>query len=245
MSEIKDLLDKLAKKYETKEFIKDDPIQFPHRYKNREDIEIAGFLASLFAYGRRELFIEKLNKLFSIMGKSPYSYILCGKFNLEGLNYRFFKTTDIENFLKVLHTLYKNDGGLMGLFERGYRSGNMMQYVCDYFYSHADESAGDGFYFGIPNPAKGGAMKRMWMFLRWMVRKSEVDLGIWRFMQAAELKIPMDTHVAKISRELGLLKRNANDSKSVDELSKILSEFSPNDPIKYDFALFGYGVNQE
>lgn len=245
MSDIKELLDNLAEKYETADFIKDDPIQFPHRYQRKEDIEIAGFLASLFAYGRREIFIEKLNKLFSLMGKSPYEYVLNGKFDLKELNYRFFKTEDIAGFLYVLHNLYKNDGGLSGLFQKAYKSGNLMQYVCDYFYSHAPETAGAGFYFGIPNPSKGGAMKRMWMFLRWMVRKSSVDLGIWDFIPMSELKIPVDTHVARISRELGLLKRNANDNKAVDELSAILAQFSPADPVKYDFALFGYGVNNK
>lgn len=245
MPDIKELLDDLAQKYETEDFIKDDPIQFPHKYKRREDIEIAAFLASLFAYGKREVFIEKLNTLFSCMGNSPYEYILKGDFDLKGLNYRFFKTADIDAFLKVLHILYTNDGGLSALFEKGYKSGSLMQYVCDYFYSHAPKTAGGGFYFGIPNPANGGAMKRMWMFLRWMVRKPPVDLGIWNFIPASELKIPVDTHVARISRELGLLKRNSNDNRAVEELSEVLSEFSPNDPVKYDFALFGYGVNNK
>lgn len=245
MHNIKELLDNLAEKYETKDFIQDDPIQFPHRYKKQEDIEIAGFLASLFAYGRREVFIEKLNTLFSFMGKSPYEYILKGNFDLKGLNYRFFKTKDIENFLTVLHKLYKSDGGLSELFRKAYRAENLMQYVCDYFYSRAPENAGAGFYFGIPNPKNSGAMKRMWMFLRWMVRKPPVDLGIWDFIPLSDLKIPMDTHVARISKELGLIKRNANDAKAVEELSSVLSEYQPDDPIKYDFALFGYGVNNK
>ena len=245
MGDIKQLLDSLVQKYETKDFIKDDPIQFPHRYTNREDIEISAFLASLFAFGQRSVFISKLNTLFSHMGKSPHEYILKGDFNLNGLNYRFFKPEDIEGFLTVLHQLYLKDGGLSDLFKKAYKSGNLMQYVCDYFYSHAPKTAGTGFYFGIPNPAKGGAMKRMWMFLRWMVRKSPVDFGIWNFIPINELKIPLDTHVARISRELGLIKRNANDAKTVNELSVVLSEFCPDDPVKYDFALFGYGINNK
>lgn len=245
MPHIKELLDKLAKKYETSDFIKDDPVKFPHRYKRKEDIEIAGFLASLFAFGQRTVFIGKLEKLFSYMGKSPYEYILKRKFDLKGLNYRFFKTEDIESFLFVLHGLYLNDGGLSVLFDKAYKSGNLMQYICDYFYTNAPDSAGAGFYFGIPNPKNGGAMKRMWMFLRWMVRKSPVDLGIWDFIPISELKIPLDTHVARISRELGLIKRNTNDIKTVNELSAVLKEFSPDDPVKYDFALFGYGINNK
>ena len=117
--------------------------------------------------------------------------------------------------------------------------------LCDYFYANAGKDAGDGFYFAIPNPAKGGAMKRMWMFLRWMIRKSSVDLGVWKFMTPAQLKIPMDVHVARMSRELGLLKRNSNDKKAVDELTNYLRTLDPEDPVKYDFALFGYGVNNK
>lgn len=238
------LMDELAARYETQDFIKDDPVQFPHRYDKAEDIEIAGFIASIFAYGNRKAFIGKLNQLFALMGESPYQYVVAGAFELNGLNYRFMKEDDIVAILEVLHKLYREDGGLAGLFSRAARTDDLMQYVCDYFYKNAGKKAGDGFYFAIPNPAKGGAMKRMWMYLRWMVRKSVVDLGVWKFMTPAELKIPMDVHVARISRELGILKRNSNDKKAVEELTAFLRTLDPADPIKYDFALFGYGVNR-
>lgn len=241
--DIKILMDELVSRYETKDFIKDDPVQFPHRYNRAEDIEIAGFIASLFAYGNRKAFIGKLNKLFEMMGESPYEYIVAGIFDIDGFNYRFMKEDDIVAILDVLHELYTKDGGLAGLFQRASQTDDLMQYVCDYFYSHAGKKAGDGFYFAIPNPLKGGAMKRMWMYLRWMVRKSAVDLGVWKFIAPADLKIPMDVHVARISRQLGILKRNANDRKAVAELTEYLKTLDSNDPVKYDFALFGYGVN--
>lgn len=240
---IKNLMDEYVIRYETEDFIKDDPVQFPHRYSRAQDIEIAGFIASLFAYGNRKAFIGKLNQLFALMGESPYQYIIGGKFELNGFNYRFMKEDDITAILEVLHKLYVEDGGLAGLFSRAVQSEDLMQYVCDYFYKNAGKKAGDGFYFAIPNPSKGGAMKRMWMFLRWMVRKSVVDLGVWKFMTPAQLCIPMDVHVARISRELGILTRNANDKKAVEQLTGYLRTLDPEDPVKYDFALFGYGVN--
>ena len=116
--------------------------------------------------------------------------------------------------------------------------------MTDYFYSKADKNLGQGFYFMIPNPRKGGAMKRMCMYLRWLVRKGPVDFGVWNFMKPSELYIPLDVHVGRISREMGLLSRKANDFKSVIEITNNLKQFDPIDPIKYDFAMFGYGVNQ-
>ena len=119
----------------------------------------------------------------------------------------------------------------------------MLQVVSDYFYSNCDDSVGDGFYFMMANPQKGGAMKRMNMYLRWMVRSSPVDFGIWHFISSSELLIPLDTHVAKISRMMGLLSRNDNGRKSVEELTEKLKEFDKNDPVKYDFAIYGKGIS--
>ena len=244
-TDLKTYLDELVVQYEIAEFIKNDPCQFPHRYTKREDIEIAGFIASIFAFGSRKVFIKKLEELFVLMGESPYDYIIKGDFNLPKFIYRFLKEEDIVGIFSVLHKLYSLDKGLKGLFVQAVQSEDLMQFVCDYFYKNAPKNIGKGFYFAIPNPKSGGAMKRMWMFLRWMVRKSVVDLGIWQdVMTPAQLKIPLDTHVARISRELGLLTRNSNDKKAVDEITQNLLEFDHKDPVKYDFALFGYGVNE-
>ena len=121
----------------------------------------------------------------------------------------------------------------------------MFQGVVDYFYSKVDKTATNGFYHMLPNPSKKSALKRLNMLLRWFIRNGEVDLGIWTFMDKSELLIPLDTHVAKISRKLGLLKRNDNGYESVIELTNNLKLFNPTDPIKYDFALFGYGINNK
>ena len=288
----KNELDNLVQKYETTDFIKDDPIQFPHRFKNKEDIELAGFIASLFAYGNRKMFIAKLNDLFTRADNDIANYIKNGEFeNLKGLEYRFSKDYDIIPIFEILHALYKESRGLEELFEYGWNvscSGEIsphpspawlstlnesadsarqnpsalcrqsappikggdtaldyltfFQTVVDYFYSRAPKTVGQGFFHMLPNPANGGAMKRMNMFLRWMIRKSPVDLGIWNFMQPKDLLIPLDVHVARVSRNMGLLNRKSNDFKAVIELTNKLKEFSPNDPIKYDFAMFAFGV---
>ena len=285
-------LEELTEKYETVDFIKDDPIQFAHRFINSQDVEIAAFLASLFAYGNRKVFIKKLNELFKIMENKPLEFVLDFEPNsLRGFNYRFAKDFDIIEVFNILHQLYcstphpnphpshsllrsyadrvtrlvprrfplsrregvarklnnKGDSGLSALFEHGWGLDNsiltMLQTVTDYFYSNVQNKVGMGFYHLIPNPKNGGAVKRMNMFLRWMVRKGPVDLGLWDFLPTGELLIPIDVHVARISREMGLLKRNSNDFKAVLELTGNLKQFDPNDPVKFDFAMFGLGVN--
>lgn len=239
----KEELDKLAEKYETKDFIKDDPIQFAHRACTKHDIELYGFISSLFAYGNRKLFIKKLNEIFAKANNDLENYILNGDFsNLKGVEYRFSKENDIIPIFEILSKLYNESGGLEELFEYGFNSGNSLQTVVDYFYSNAPKTVGQGFYHMIPNPQNGGAMKRMNMFLRWMVRKSEVDLGVWNFMKPKDLLIPLDVHVGRISRLMGLLDRKSNDYKAVIELTNKLKEFCPDDPVKYDFAMFAFGV---
>jgi len=245
----KNQLDQLVKKYETKEFFLDDPIGIPNKFNNKKDIEIMGFIASLVAYGRREIFIKKLDQLLGIAKNEPYNFIANFDPKILGdFNYRFGKPEDFSQIFEILKNLYKNDGGLEELFKYGYKNqinNNMFIPVTDYFYSRAKNPEALGFKFMIPDARKGSAMKRMCMYLRWMVRKGEVDFGIWDFMPASDLLIPLDTHVARISREMGLLKRNANDFKSVVELTENLKQFDPKDPVKYDFAIFGYGVNNK
>ena len=240
-------LDKLTAKYETVDFIKDDPVQFIHKYKTKKDKEIAGFIASLLAYGSRKRFIKKLEELFiDIAQNEPLNFIQNFEAGIIGnFNYRFGKPKDFVSIFKIMKILYNSTDGLEELFAYGYKSGNLFENVVDYFYSRANSDVGQGFYHMIPNPRNGGAMKRMCMFLRWMVRKSSVDIGIWNFMKPSELYIPLDVHVARVSREMGLLKRNSNDFKSVIELTNKLKEFCPEDPVKYDFAIFGYGVNNK
>lgn len=244
----KQKLDELVKKYETPDFIKDDPVQFLYKFKSKEDMELAGFISSLFAYGNRKMFISKLDDLFFRSGYDISNYIKNGDFkNLKGLEYRFSKDYDIIPIFNILNNLYSQSKGLEELFSysftpRGEDYDHFLQKVVDYFYARAPKDAGHGFYHMIPNPKNGGAMKRMNMFLRWMVRKSSVDVGIWKFMKPKDLYIPLDVHVARLSRQMGLLSRKSNDYRAVVELMTNLRKFCPEDPVKYDFAMFAFGV---
>jgi len=239
-------LDKLVGLYETEDFIKDDPIRFPKQFTGKKDIEIAGLMASLVAYGRRDVFTKKLDELFKIAENEPYNFIINFEDGILGdFNYRFGKSEDFAQIFSVMKDLYKNDGGLEELFKYGYENAeNIFIPVCDYFYSRVKKET-QGFRFMVPNPRNGGAMKRMCMYLRWTVRKGPVDFGVWDFMPTSDLLIPLDVHVARISREMGLLKRTSNDFKAVLELTNNLKKFDSNDPVKYDFAMFGYGVNEK
>lgn len=245
----KEEIDKLVQTYETKEFFYDDPVGIPNRFSDKKDKEIAGFIASLVAYGRREVFLKKLAILFEIAQNEPLNFILNFEPKILGdFNYRFGKPDDFAQIFNILRDLYEKEGGLEELFKYGYENQineNMFIPVTDYFYSKARDNSAQGFRFMLPDARKGSAMKRMCMYLRWMVRKGPVDFGLWNFMPASDLYIPLDTHVARISREMGLLTRNANDFKSVVELTENLKKFDANDPAKYDFALFGYGVNEQ
>ena len=243
-------LDEYVERYETKDFIVNDPIQFPHRYDDVRNIEIAAFLASIFAFGRREVFIKKLEILFDLMQNKPLDYVRSfdkKNNNLAGFGYRFAKDNDLINIFNVLSILYNENETLESLFSYSYSQTEsikgMLQGAVDYFYSRAEEKASDGFYYLLPDPKKNSAVKRLNMFLRWLVRDGAVDLGVWKFIDKSELLIPLDTHVARLSREFGLLSRNNNDFKSVIEITNGLKKFDPKDPIKYDFALFGFGVN--
>lgn len=242
-------LDKLVEKYENKTFIESDPIQIPHRYKDKEDIEIVAFISALFAYGSRKVFIPKLDELFSKMGEKPLEYIKNGEFsNLINFNYRFAKENDVIEILKILSKLYNSNETIQTLFRYGYEQKSdikgMLQVATDYFYLNSTDNVGEGFYFMLANPKNNGAMKRLNMFLRWLVRKPPVDFGLWDFIPTSELLIPLDTHVAKISREMNLLTRKSNDFKAVLELTDKLKQFDANDPTKYDFAIYAKGINE-
>ena len=184
--------------------------------------------------------------MFRLAQNEPYNFICNFEQKILGdFNYRFGKPNDFSIIFNILKKLYSNGNSLEELFKYGWENNkNMFVPVSDYFYSNAKEIT-QGFSFMIPDANKGSAMKRMCMYLRWMVRKSCVDLGIWDFMPTSDLLIPLDTHVARISRELGLLTRKQNDFKAVQELTNNLKQHCPKDPVKYDFALFGYGITHK
>lgn len=250
---LKQKLDDYVKQYETEDFIKNDPIQFCHRFESAEDKELAGFISSMFAFGNRRMFIKKLNELFYLCENEPVNFIKNFDYKiLNGFNYRFAKERDVAIVLESLKRLYNNGLVVKNIFEKGYENCDYQQmlcYVTKYFYDEFEkfskkyECDTKGACYLLPNAFKGGAMKRVNMFLRWVVRDGSVDLGLWNFIPKSDLLIPLDVHVARVSRKLGLLKRNSNDMKAVIELTENLKIFDKDDPVKYDFALFGYGVN--
>lgn len=249
MSIMKEYLDYLRKKYETVDFIKDDPVQFLHSFKNdAKNLEIWGFIVSLFAFGKREAFIQKLNVLFEIMNHNPYEFILNFEKNeskLNGFIYRFYKDSDIKALFFLLSEKLKKGMTLGDIFyeKRNNSTLKLLQGVYSEFEKSKYFTNSGGFSFMLSNPNKKGANKRLNMFLRWMARKGPVDLDLWHFIEPKNLIIPLDIHVGNISRKLNLLKRKQNDIKAALELTEKLKEFDPNDPVSYDFALFGAGVN--
>jgi uncharacterized protein (TIGR02757 family) len=251
----KSLAQKLDLWYEkicVKDFIKDDPVQFPRRFSKKEDIEIAAFLTATIAWGRRDLILRSSERMFTIMGKSPFSYITSREYkNLKNKNiHRTFFESDFKYFCKGFEHCYAKYGNLeklfsetentwegIALFREEMAKGNKGQYSKHISNpGSADEEAGR-------NESNGSACKRLNLALRWLVRKGPVDLGLWKSIRPAALFIPLDVHVARTARKLGLLERKSNDKKAVIELTEKLKVFCADDPVKYDFALFGMGVD--
>jgi uncharacterized protein (TIGR02757 family) len=245
-SELKEFLDEKVALYNNPNFITSDPVQIPHLYTLKEDIEIAGFLAATIAWGNRKMIINNAHKMMQLMGNSPYDFVMShSETQLEGLIqfvHRTFNGTDFVGFAKGLQHIYQNHNGLEAVFSTPAPS---LQHAIANFKTlffeipHASRTEKH-----ISDPLNGSAAKRINMYLRWMVRKDTngVDLGIWKNIEAAQLSCPLDVHSGNVARKLGLLYRTQNDAKAVLELDTQLRLLDANDPVKYDFALFGLGV---
>ncbi len=251
MDVIKSQLDKFVNKYNEKWFILDDPISIPHKFKKKEDIEIAGFLTSIIAWGQRKAILSKANLLMEIMDNSPYEYITQGNSsNFEELStfvYRTFNGFDAQYFVSALREVYLTHGGLEKLFTDGYKIDNTiyssLAHFRSVFMSYEPLQRTEKH---LANVLKGSAAKRINMFLRWMVRDDGiVDFGLWKEIPKSALMIPLDVHVGRVARSMGLLERKQNDWKAVEELTQKLRKLDANDPVRYDYALFGLGVYNE
>jgi uncharacterized protein (TIGR02757 family) len=250
-SELKDFLDEKVHLYNHPNFIESDPIQIPHLYSLKEDIEIAGFLSATIAWGNRKMIITNAKKMMELMGNSPYDFVMNHQeHHLEGLEnfvHRTFNSTDFQFFMRSLQHIYKNHQGLEAVFSTNRSAADLQPTI----------SAFKKVFFEIPHlsrtekhisdPMNNSAAKRINMFLRWMVRQDTngVDLGIWKSISPAQLSCPLDVHSGNVARKLGLLSRKQNDGKALAELDGNLRKFDPKDPVKYDFALFGLGVFEE
>jgi len=225
----------------TPDFIPLDPVQFPRRFKKREDVEIAAFLSATIAWGRRDMILRSAEKMFALMGHSPYNFIMSGDYKkLKKRNiHRTFFEDDLKYFCKGLEHCYTKYGNLEKLFAP---APNVWEGFALFRGEMADANSGR-YSKHISNPGEegkgGSACKRLNLALRWLVRGGQVDLGLWKSIKPSALFIPLDVHVARTARKLGLLQRKSNDKKAVIELTERLREFDPNDPVKYDFALFG------
>ncbi len=246
-SELKDFLDEKVKLYNHLNFIESDPIQIPHRFSVKEDIEIAGFLSATIAWGNRKMIINNASKMMDLMGNSPFDFVMSHSTEqLERFDYfvhRTFNATDFKTFVVGLKHIYTNHQGLETAFinvENNSVQKNISAFKKLFFEIEHEFRTQKH----ISDPLNNSAAKRINMFLRWMVRKDNagVDFGIWKNVSPAYLSCPLDVHSGNVARKLGLLTRKQNDARAVLELDSNLRILDPNDPTKYDFALFGLGV---
>ncbi|WP_410492568.1 TIGR02757 family protein [Chryseobacterium sp. c4a] len=249
--ELRSFLDEKADQYNTPDFIENDPIQIPHRFSLKQDIEIAGFLAATISWGNRKSIINSANKMLDIMGNSPYDFVLnYSEKNLKDIQdksiHRTFNGEDFSYFIKQFNRIYKENESLEDLFKVKDPEVNF-QHAIERFRSGFLEIEKHRSHKHISSPYKNSSAKRIIMFLRWMVRKDKrgVDFGIWKDIDQKYLSIPLDVHTGNISRKLGLVERTQNDWKTVEELDLAIRQFDEKDPAKYDFALFGLGVTKE
>lgn len=247
-SELKDFLDEKVILYNNPNFIESDPIQIPHQFSLKEDIEIAGFLAATIAWGNRKMIINNSKKMMDLMGNSPYDFVMNHQdYQLEKLEnfvHRTFNGGDFTTFIKGLQHIYKNHNGLEVVFARNQKENSMQQSISKFKKIFFEIEHQNRTQKHISDPMNNSAAKRINMFLRWMIRNDNkgVDFGIWKTIPTSALSCPLDVHSGNVARKLKLLTRNQNDAKALLELDTKLRLLDKNDPVKYDFALFGLGV---
>ncbi len=250
-SELKFFLDEKVTQYNTLDFIESDPVQIPHLFSEKEDIEIAGFLSATIAWGNRKMIIKNAHKMMDLMGNSPYDFVMSHTEHdlerLESFVHRTFNGQDFSNFIKGLQHIYKNHNGLEAVFTQHQETHSMQKSISEFkkvFFDTSNSELKNRTQKHISDPMKGSAAKRINMYLRWMCRQDNkgVDLGIWKSISPSLLSCPLDVHSGNVARKLGLLTRKQNDGKALAELDLNLRKLDPNDPVKYDFALFGLGV---
>ncbi|MCM1151596.1 MAG: TIGR02757 family protein [Alistipes sp.] len=247
---LRELLERLYDRYDRPEFIGDDPISVPHRYSDRADREIAGFLAATIAWGNRKAIVRNGIRMMLAMDDAPADFVRnasdCELAALDRFVHRTFNGGDLRDFVLALRSLTERFGGLGAFFEGRYEvSGSVPQTLAEFrreFFrcSHAPRCEKH-----LSSIEKGAACKRLCMFLRWMVRRDDrgVDFGLWQRIPASALFLPLDIHTGEMGRALGLLSRRQNDWRAVEQITAALRRFDPDDPVRFDFALFGAGVD--
>jgi uncharacterized protein (TIGR02757 family) len=248
IKELKDFLDAKVALYNNPTFIDLDPIQIPHSYTRKEDIEISGFLSAIISWGNRTSIVKNAKCMLAYMGYSPYDFIINHKEHhlkqIEGFVHRTFNSVDLLTFIEGLKHLYKHKNGLEGIFVKYQTNASLQPAIHElkkefFTIPHLERTRKH-----LPDPLAGSAAKKINMFLRWMVRKDDkgVDFGLWKSIPPSVLSCPLDVHSGNVARKLGILRRGQNDAKAVSELDKVLRKMDRDDPVKYDFALFGLGA---
>jgi uncharacterized protein (TIGR02757 family) len=232
-----------------------DPLQFPNLFKNEKDIEVMAFIASVFAYGNVKQIVNTLNRFLAIANNQPYRFIQNFSINKtpsKNFIHRFYSTEDILHLFQLLNMVYNELGSLKKLFLSGYQdtdsnTKNAITNFSNHFLQVAQNEFGAlsrGLKFMFPLPEKGSACKRMNLFLRWMVRKDELDFGLWSEIPTSKLIIPVDTHIARLCKELKLTTGKNVSWKMAEEITNNLKKFDPDDPVKYDFAICHIGMRK-
>lgn len=251
LDELKSFLDQKAEEFQTPDFIENDPMQIPHRFELKQDIEIAAFLTATISWGNRKSIINSATRIMNYLGNSPYDFVQTFReSDLEFLSdqsvHRTFNGEDLKQFLRNLKTLYQERDSLESYFaleegETDFYHG-IERFRSTFLGQTAHRSSKH-----VSSPYKNSAAKRLVMYLRWMVRSNNkgVDFGLWNSLDPKYLSVPLDVHTGTISRKLGLVERTQNDWKTVHELDLALRKMDASDPAKYDFALFGLGVTKE
>lgn len=248
-NELKAFLDHKVKLYNTEQYIETDPIQIPHRFGKKEDIEIAAFLTSSIAWGQRKSIIKNASFLMDLLENSPYDFVInASKTEIQQVRqfvHRTFNGLDCEFFIYSLRNIYNQYSGLENVFTAGYQLDNTVYSALKHFRKVFLEPEHEKrINKHVSDVQSNSAAKRLNMFLRWLVRSDEcgVDFGIWKNIPMSALMLPLDVHAGDVGRALGLLNRTQNDWKALEEIMAVLRDFDKNDPVKYDYALFGIGV---
>lgn len=251
ISEIKELLDTEATRINNVDFIKDDPVQFPRRFERLQDIEIAAILSATIAWGNRKMICNNCNKMLGLMDNQPYNYVMeQGYEELPDMNiHRTFFANNLRYFLRGLNSIYTKYVSLhdfaksIGVSSSEFPSWKLVEEMNN---ALVEANNGERDSRCLPGNLQNTALKRINMALRWLVRDDGiVDMGVWNVIKPSQLFIPLDVHVGNVSRDLGLLSRNANDRKATIELTETLRTMRPHDPVWYDYALFGIGINNK
>lgn len=250
LQELKILLEEKTDQYNTPEFIVNDPISIPHKLNKKEDIEIIGFIIASIAWGNRATILKSGDNLLNITGYAPHDFVLHASpkdFRDLKFVHRTFNGKDLENFFTSIRRIYKSGSSLEDVFGGKKFQGDIKERIIHLRNIFIDDNFEKRSVKHISSPLSNSACKRINMYLRWMVRKDKrkVDFGIWNSIPMSDLCVPLDVHTGRIARELGLINRTQDDWKTVEEMMQVLRKFDPKDPAKYDYALFGIGVNEK